>query len=314
MSECPNTTIGFTCGDLRGSTIPLGSFSSPEGARLYALALGIPREAIHVEAVTVSTPIYAEANAPGAERVRQAQKALAAFEGLSERLAPLDGETLEEALARQLAAPGQSARIAELETQVGDLAQKLHDSRADHKQLQAEHRELTDERNEIAEELVTVREAGEAAVAAAGDFAEDLVRLGGSLSGRLRGLNEALTRHLGDLEKLSEVLASLPDAKRCYTSELVTTATDALKELRDRAQREHDDPLPEQATDTLRALGLDVSTLDPQYGVAGVRIGEGNGSREAKLARERAADAAAKAVVVKPSRTRASKATKAGAP
>ncbi len=154
MSEHPVITIGFTCGDLRGSTIPLGSFSSPEGAILYALALGIPRDAVHVEAVTVSTPIYAEANAPGAERVRQARKALESFEAMLTRLVPLPGEALADALTRQLvAAQEDGSEFVALETKIEELEEKL-------RRANDENQELRDERSEIAEELEAVREAG----------------------------------------------------------------------------------------------------------------------------------------------------------
>lgn len=207
-------TLFYTVGDLRFATTPQGAFPSRDGARLYGLVLGIPRSALHVEAVTTDEPVVVDVN-------RDTVSSAARAGALADELAELVGD--EALLARALeqlrkgTGPGPEV-VAGLHADLAHATEDLALVRAEIAELRegydAQGRELALAEEEV-KSLTEARDKAEArADELVGDLAEyeELKTAHDLLREKARTLLDALADPLGLTCVRSDLLRDLEDA------------------------------------------------------------------------------------------------------
>lgn len=243
MSRHHNITIAFTVGDLRGSTEPLGTFTSREGAELYGRALGLPSDAAHVEAVTIDCPILAPNTAgSGSAPSIAARKGLESFAALEQRAAL--GAEVELARAERDQA---AATVVRLE---GHLAA----ARTERDELRGDRDELTGLRGDHE----TLCEAAEALLSELRIFDPDADKMPtrASLVDRLR---EGVGTVEGLIVDVSELLRATKEHGESTRADAISHAVEYLGVLvseREAAKGK----LSDQTRETLASLGVELVT------------------------------------------------------
>jgi len=252
-TRTPQITIAFTVGDLRGNAEPLGTFTSREGAELYGRALGIPRDAIHVEAVTLGYPVLApNALGPGSAATLAARKGLEAFAALEQRAAL--GAEVELARAER----DQAAATAER------LEKHLAAARTERDELRGDRDELTGLRGDHE----TLCEAAEALLSELRIFDPDADKMPtrASLVERLR---EGVGTVAGLVTEVDELLRATEEHGKSTHADAISHAVEYLGVLvseREAAKGK----LTTQARETLVSLGVELVTDEVVSRVTGI--------------------------------------------